>query len=136
MKGGNILRLIDIVLILLFGFISISEVSHRSQIQLPQSTETPQSPPDKEAIIIVGISKDGQYLVGNESHALNTLQELQSYLLGEKQKAVQTNRSLRVRVRPNWNTPIEHAMMVAAVCDQLSLPKGLDVRRINNKGGS
>ena len=58
-KGGNILRLIDIVLILLFGFISISEVSQRSRIRLAESTETPQSPPDKEEIIVVGISPEG-----------------------------------------------------------------------------
>lgn len=135
-KGGNILRLIDIVLILLFGFISISEVSQRSRVRLAESTETPQSPPDQEAIIVVGISPEGSYLVGNESNALTSLQELQDYLLGEKRKAVQTNKSVRVRVRPNWNTPIEHAMMVAAVCDQLQLAKGLDVRRIAGNGGN
>ncbi|MFQ5631271.1 MAG: ExbD/TolR family protein [bacterium] len=134
-KGGNILRLIDIVLILLFGFISISEVSHRSKIRLPNSTETPQTPPDREEIIIVGISSQGDYLVGNESFILSTVNELQNYLKKEKTKAVRAKKSIRVRVRPNWNTPVEHAMAVAAICDQLQLPKGMDVRRTDSKGG-
>ena len=134
-KGGNILRLIDIVLILLFGFVSISEISNRSRIQLPKSTETPATPPDHEKILIVGVSPQGTYLVGNESSMLNTAQELHAYLLIEKQKALQKNAKLRVRVRPSWNTPIQHAMAVAAICDQLSLQKGLDVRRTKSKGG-
>jgi biopolymer transport protein ExbD len=135
-NGGNMLRLIDIVLILLFGFISISEVSHRSKIQLAKSTETPPTPPDNETIIVVGVSPKGAYLVDNESLLLSTAQELRDYLMYEKLKAAETNTRLKVRVRPNWNTPIEHAMAVAAICDQLQLPKGLDVRRAKKQGGN
>lgn len=135
-KGGNILRLIDVVLILLFGFISISEVSHRSKIQLPKSTETPTTPPDKETIIVVGVSPKGAFLVNNESSLLSSAQELRDFLTLEKQKAVKAKARLKVRVRPNWNTPVEHAMTVAAICDQLQLPKGLDVRRAQVLGGS
>lgn len=134
-RSGNILRLIDIVLILLFGFISISEVSQRSRIDLAKSTETPLTAPDPETILVVGVAPDGTFLVGNESFVIRTPRELREYLRKEQEEARRKKKVLRVRVRPNWNTPVQHAMVVAAICDQLNLPKGMDVRRITRREG-
>ena len=54
-QGSMLLRLIDVVLILLFGFIAISEITFQSKVDLPKSNETPPSYPDKEEIIFIGI---------------------------------------------------------------------------------
>ncbi len=39
-KGGIIIRLIDVVLILLLGFLKVSDIVHKKQIKLPSSTRS------------------------------------------------------------------------------------------------
>ena len=133
-QGGMLIRLIDIVFILLFGFISISEISDRSKIALPKSENMPQTPPDTEKILIVGVAEDGGYLVENERVKFATPLELKTYLQAEKDKASEAGSDLRVRVRPNWNTPIKFTMYVASICDELSLTKGMDVKKAGRSG--
>lgn len=129
-KGGMLIRLIDVVLILLFGFISISEISEKTLIELPASTEIPPSLPDKEEIVIVGVAMNGIYLLENETVHISAPQDLLSYLQAEKATALASGTNLRVRVRPHRDTPIKYTMRVAAICDQLNIAKGMDVRRV------
>jgi biopolymer transport protein ExbD len=128
--GGTLIRLIDVVFILLFGFISISEISERSKIELPKSKETPPSNPDKEQVLFVGISAEGNYLLENENLVISSPQQLYDYLGEQVRKANQAGRDFRVRIRSNWNTPIKFTMAAADICDHLNIPKGIDVRRI------
>ena len=39
-KGGGIIRLIDVVLILLLGFLQVSDIVHKKQIKLPGKTSS------------------------------------------------------------------------------------------------
>jgi len=128
--SGTLIRLIDIVFILLFGFISISEVSEKSQIELPKSSETPPSNPDKEKVLFVGINSDGYYLIENEAKALQTPRDLYAYLRQAVQEAVGNGDDLRVRIRSNWDTPIKFTMAAADICDHLNIRKGIDVQRV------
>ncbi len=128
--GGTLIRLIDVVFILLFGFISISEVSQKSKIELPTSAETPPSNPDTEHVLFVGINSEGHYLIADESRALRTPRDLYSYLREEVSAAIKSGDDLRVRIRSNWDTPIKFAMAAADICDNLNIQKGIDVRRV------
>jgi len=128
--SGTLIRLIDVVFILLFGFISISEVSQKSKIDLPKSSETPPSNPDKEHVLFVGINSEGHYLIENETEALRTPQDLYGYLRHAVQEAVGRGDDLRVRIRSNWDTPIKFTMAAADICDHLNIQKGIDVHRV------
>ncbi len=128
--GSTLIRLIDVVFILLFGFISISEISHKSKIELPKSTETPASNPDKEQVIFVGIDESGDYLVENESKLIASPQGLLNYLQNKVQDANAKEHSFRVRIRSNWDTPIKYTMAAADICDHLKIQKGIDVIKI------
>lgn len=127
--GGIIVRLIDVVLILLFGFISISEISRKSKIELPKSTQTPPSNLDMESILIIGITKDGHYLVENESRKIDNFLELKDYILENNEKALLNNAKTRIRIRSNWNAPIRYTIHLASFCDELNIVKGIDVIR-------
>lgn len=130
--GGIIVRLIDVVLILLFGFISISEISRKSKIELPKSTQTQASKLDMESILIIGITADGNYLVDNETRKLADFEDLKEYIRENNRKAIDNNAKTRVRIRSNWNTPIRYTVMLARFCDELGIVKGIDViRRMN-----
>ncbi len=129
--GGMMIRLIDVVLILLFGFISISEVSDRSDIPLPTSKLAPVQPPAQEEIIIVGITEKGEYRLRNGRLLLDSTRKLDIYLTRLAEKAKAAGGNFRVRVRPHKDTPIRYTMRVAAICDKLHIPKGIDVRKID-----
>ena len=124
-----LIRLIDVVFILLFGFISISQVTHRSKIDLPKSTETPNSYPDPEEIVFVGIIPSGLYLIENETKSIDNLQVLFRYLRNKKNEFERNGVRMRVRLRAAWNTPIKHIMTAADICDNLKIPKGIDVEK-------
>ena len=50
-RTGLVLRLVDVIFILLFGFIIISEVERKSVIKLAKSKTTLPDIPDKEVVV-------------------------------------------------------------------------------------
>jgi biopolymer transport protein ExbD len=132
-QSGLIIRLIDIVLILLFGFISISEISSTSVIQLPQSKQMLYSFPDRESLVIIGITADGKFLVENESEVISDFDDLKYYITTKLQANKDEKIDTRVRIRSNWNTPIKYTLAVANFCDYLNIPKGIEIILKNNK---
>ena len=126
-QGGIVIRLIDVVLILLFGFISISEISSKSLIDLPKSSQTNYSLPDKENLLIIGITPDGQYLIENENEIISSFISLRFYIENKNEENIQNKIETRVRIRSNWDTPIKHTIALANLCDHLRIPKGIDV---------
>lgn len=126
-QGGIVIRLIDVVLILLFGFISISEVSSKSLIHLPKSKQMVYSLPDRENLLIVGITSDGKFLVNDETEMVENFSALKYYIVMKHEENLKNNVETRVRIRSNWNTPIKYTIAVANVCDMLNIPKGMDV---------
>jgi len=124
-RGGFLIRFVDVVLILLFGFIIISDIDEDSQIILPQSTETPPVPPDFEEVVFIGITNDGVYLLEEETVAVTSAPELERYLIGKKERF---GDHLKVRIRSNYDTPIYYATVAAKLCDDNGITKSLDVK--------
>lgn len=124
-QAGYILRFVDVVLILLFGFISISSIEP-SIIEPPESTETPVMPPDREAIIYVGIQYDGTFLVEDESRVIDSVPALRSFLLEKVQEV--GDRPLKVRLRSSRVAPIRYLMDAAGLCDELGIRKSIEVK--------
>lgn len=132
-QSGLIIRLIDIVLILLFGFISISEISSTSVIQLPKSKQMLYSFPDRESLVIIGITADGKFLVENESEIISDFNDLTDYITSKLKANKDEKIDTRVRIRSNWNTPIKYTLAVANFCDHLNVPKGIEIILKSNK---
>ena len=130
MNTKTIVRLIDIVFILLFGFVAVSQVSSVKTIEPPKSTEVPDAVPEGARIITVGVAKDGTYAIDTGEVALQTLEDLQSFLT-EAKDGQPEGEQLGVRIRAHWESPLEYTMAVAKICKNLGLPKGLDVVKVN-----
>ncbi len=124
-KSGFVVRFVDVVLILLFGFISISSV-RATEIDLPESTETPAPLPETEEVLFVGIRPDGTYLVDEERTELRGAGELMRFLSAEAARL--GDRPVRVRIRASHDTPMGYLVDAARVSDELGLPKALEVR--------
>lgn len=129
--SGFVVRFVDVVLILLFGFISISSV-RATEIELPQSTETPPPPPEVEEVLFVGIRADGTYLVDDERSEIRGAGNLLRFIASELESI--GDRRLKVRIRASYNTPMRFLVDAARVADELDLPKSLEVQMAG--GGS
>ena len=124
-KSGFVVRFVDVVLILLFGFISISSV-RATEIELPTSTETPAPPPDTEEVLFVGIRADGTYLVDDERSEVRGGRNLMRFIASELESL--GDRPVNVRIRASYNTPMGFLVDAARVCDELGVPKTLEVQ--------
>lgn len=131
--SGLIIRLIDVVFILLFGFIAISEVSKRSKIKLAKSVAVPASAPDRETVVYIGVLADGNYLVNDESQVITDLGLLEKYILRERVRLSRQNVLMRVRIRTSYNAPVKYAFAVVNICQDMKIPAGLDVIKISQK---
>lgn len=127
-SGGIIVRLIDICMILLFGFICCAELN-QSDIVLPKTVELPPANPDPEVVVFVGIQSNGLYLFGKDGqHKAYDPQILASYIQKEKNRIARAGYRIRVRLRANHDTPMKFVMAAADVCDRVDVLKTVDVR--------
>lgn len=134
--GGLLIRLIDVVLILLFGFVSISQVEKRSKVDLPVSTETRVSKPDTENLIEIAVYEyePGQYgyLLENETVLKKTHEQLFAYII---QKQSKFKGRIRVKIYSEATAPIRYAMAIADFCERRRLSKSLVVKSLKSKSG-
>ncbi len=122
-----IIRLIDVVLILLFGFIAISEISKKSKIKLAESTSVPATAPDRESVVYIGVLPDGRYLIDDERRSVRSLNALAQYLRNERIRLNRKNSRMRVRVRSNHDAKIEYVFAAVRLCQNQNVPVGLEV---------
>ena len=110
-----------VVLILLFGFISISSV-RATEIELPESTETPAPPPAVEEVLFVAIRADGTYLVDDERIEIRGAQNLLEFVADQLDRIGQI--PVKVRIRASHDTPMRYLVDAARVCDELGGRQG------------
>ena len=123
-KSGFVVRFVDVVLILLFGFISISSV-RATEIQLPESTETLSPPPEIEDVVFVAIRTDGTYLVDDERVEIRGARNLLAWVRAEVD--TMGDIPVKVRIRASHDTPMRYLVDAARVCDELGVDKALEV---------
>lgn len=128
MGAGMIVRMIDIVMILLFGFICTAELSSQSKIELPVTVELPLTNPDAEIVEYVAVLKDGSFLWGDEKQGTADPAVLEGYLSAKKSELTRSRYKMRVRIRANQDTPVRFVMQVATICDRIDVLKTVDVR--------
>ena len=127
-RGGMIIRLIDVVMNLLFGFICSSQLSVQTKINLPTTVELATLHTEPEIAEFIGILKDGTILLNQEHSATRDLEQVGRYLEIKQAELAKNRYTMRVRIRANFDTPIRHVMRVADLCDRLRILKSVEVR--------
>lgn len=120
-----LLRFVDVVLILLFGFIVISEIDEDSQILLPSSYEAEITKPGNEIMLFIGITSDGVYIDEREKILLENENVVRDYIRNHKSKYGEL---AKVRIRSNYDSKTKYAIRLAQICDELEINKSLDVK--------
>lgn len=126
-KNKLIIRLIDVVFILLFAFIAVSQIDTMALIEPPKSTEASAGKPSATYTLIIGVHSDGSYLLENGVDRLGDSAQLRRYLRAKLRETADQGKQLGVRIRAQWDSPVEYGMKVAEICRELGINKGLDV---------
>lgn len=126
-KGSYLLRFVDVVLILLFGFIAISDISEESVIELPKSSEMEQMRPAADVILFLSITPEGSVIDEERKILLRSEKDVVSYVRSHQQRF---GAFAKVRIRANYNTKAEVVTSVATICDQLGVKKSIEVEVI------
>ena len=132
-KGSIIMSLIDIVLILLFGFLIISEINRKSPVKLPQSTIQVKREIDEEELLIIGIKIDKSLYLEGENKPIPDYDFLKNLILKRNEYFEGVGRKMRVRIRSEWNLPIKYTMRIATFCRKKNIPVGMDISYISGK---
>lgn len=132
-KGGIVVRLIDIVLNLLFGFMCISTMERKSPVKLPQSDTPVQSELHKEELLVISIDQQEQFLIESENRTIPNFEALKSLILVRNDSYKKLDRTMKVRIRSFWNVPIRHTMKIANFCRTEGIPVGMDVQSLSSR---
>lgn len=128
-RGRFLLRFVDVVLILLFGFIVISDLDEESVIVLPSSTETEMPVPGPDVVLYIGITSGGQFIDERQEILLRDEQQLRTYIQNHQNRF---GDRAKVRIRANYDTLARYTIQVAEICDDLGISKAIDVRLTKN----
>lgn len=134
MSSSNlIIRLIDIVLILLFGFLVISEIDKKSPVKLPQSDAKMKKLNYEEELLVVGIKDKSTYIIEAEDITYNNIPAVLNKIEIRRHSLDEIGRKLRVRIRSEWSLPIKYTMRIANYCRSQNIPVGMDVHTFTKK---
>ncbi|MBS1262764.1 MAG: hypothetical protein MAG453_02128 [Calditrichaeota bacterium] len=120
-----ILRLIDIVLIVLFGFISMATIENQPRLELAR-TETVQVP-DASAggNVTISVDVEGNYYFQDEREPWQ-FARIEDYLAGAKQRMAYAD-TLHVRVRADEGAPMGRVKKLIQAADRNGLNRSLIV---------
>jgi len=130
-KGGIIIRLIDVAMIILFGFIAISDIKVRAQIKLPASQEEkqPEEKQDEPVVIFVKIVPGQGFMLEEEGEpglALFEVSQLEPELLARMERYRDEDHDAVVLIEPDENSMIQHTVDVLDICERNKIPKNIN----------
>ena len=126
-----IIRLIDVVLIVLFGFIVISDIDIKGSLPLPskQSETIRPTLPKRKIPIYVEINEDGNFAIfrkGRKKIQKSTLSSLEGYLVRIQETILQKEKSdIAVIIRPHEISQIQWTVDVLDLCDRNRIAKNI-----------
>ena len=133
---GFLIRFIDIGLIVLFGFLMISDIEAATRVELagaPDSTEAPLEPEAETGYVLVRIAADGSFVVGapdappEERIRLGTPEALSRALDRLASLDAEVGRETLVLIEPHPASAVQRTVDVMDVADALGIPKSLQM---------
>ncbi|MDG2283518.1 MAG: biopolymer transporter ExbD [Longimicrobiales bacterium] len=135
---GFLIRFIDIGLIVLFGFLMISDIDAMSRVDLAgarqEVAETAEVTEDDErGFIVVDILPDGRFLLsdprdpGAVSMGAENLETLTTELVARHRVHTEAGTETVVLIQPDPASPVQFTVDVMDVCDRLGLVKSLQM---------
>ncbi len=139
-RRGYLLRFIDLGLIILFGFLMISDITVISQVTLPGKSDEPADPnqDDDQVHLGVSIGADGKYEVINltdrtQLHGgISSSEELQFVLQTLDNQHTAREQVLNILIEPTPSSPMQKLVDVLDVCERLGIQKNINTEAVFN----
>lgn len=135
-RGGFLIRFIDIGLIILMGFIWISDISAFSHINMPSKSQKEATENKMEMVFLdVRVAKGGLFTVVNQDSKNVPCQQvdrkaLESCLNTVDQTLRQNKQRPVVLIKPDKASAVQHTVDVLDICDRLGIPKNIYNREL------
>ncbi|KAA3657738.1 MAG: hypothetical protein DWQ10_12640 [Calditrichaeota bacterium] len=124
------MRLIDVALIILLGFIAISRLK-TEYIDLPSAGKA-EPKTDKTATATVHVYKSHfDYVMQGKKRRLRSTPELEQYLQGTKSNLLRSRTKLIVSIEPHKSSIMQNLVDVLDICQRNQIEKNFDYDRIN-----
>ncbi|MBD3289662.1 hypothetical protein GF337_12725 [candidate division KSB1 bacterium] len=124
-KGGLIIRLIDVVLILLLGFIGISDFTIKTQVKLPQGSQESDNHVEKKFVVFVKINENSTFEIDDGKQKLANFEELKK--VEEKLVELQQEHGNIVAViEPDLDTMIQLTVDLIDICEKNNIQKSIN----------
>ncbi len=131
MTGSLMVRLIDVVLIILFGFLSISDIQIKRQIRLPESGKTENEPETSQiGYLFVHINPAGDFILtmdGRAPQTIGTLAELRPALRKAADELRETKENPLVVIDPDPEASMQSTVNVYDLCEMEQLPRSINM---------
>lgn len=128
---GFLIRFIDIGLIVLFGFVMLSDIDVLSQVEMSTADDAPQEDVVLErAVVSVTIGADGVFTVSDVetgsvlAPAIGSVDSLEN-VLRQVRDAAGAGIETIVLIQPDDNSIVQHTVDVMDICDRLGIAKSL-----------
>ena len=131
-KGGIIIRLIDVALILLLGFIAISDIRMRAQLKLPSSSSESETKKVQRLVFVI-IDPDGIFSLKHNENLetnLNSINALEKSLLQIRNNLEKENAEMVVLIEPDTNTIVQHTVDVLDLCEKHKILKNINYQSL------
>lgn len=130
-KGGILIRLIDVAMIILFGFIAISDIKVRAQIKLPsEEQEQKQDQEEKDPeLLFVKITADNQLVVEYQQNPMLVTSEpgaLEAFLTQQLRSFQTQGKDMVVLIEPNEDSMIQQTIDIMDICERNQIPKNIN----------
>jgi len=130
-KGGIIIRLIDVAMIILFGFIAISDIKVRAQIKLPSNEEEkhPEEKQDEPTVIFVKIVPGQGFVLEADDDPSATLfdaSSLEQEVVARMERYREAGRDAVVLIEPDQDSMIQQTVEVLDICERNKIPKNIN----------
>ena len=137
-RRGYLLRFIDLGLIILFGFLMISDITVISQITLPGKSEENTEPKtdDNQIYLGVTIQNEAQYQILNLSDRaplhvnINSAEELQFILKTLNEQYIDEGKTLNLLIEPAPQSHMQKLVDVLDICERLAIQKNINTEAV------
>ncbi len=141
-RRGYLLRFIDLGLIILFGFLMISDITVISQLSLPGKSDADAEPPAEEQVFLgVSILTDGQFEILNleDRSALHvnisSMEELEFILRMLRDQHRDAGMELNLLIEPTPESSMQKLVDVLDVCQRVGVQKNINTEAVFEKRG-
>ncbi|KAA3660587.1 MAG: hypothetical protein DWQ10_06340 [Calditrichaeota bacterium] len=125
-KGGFIIRLIDITLIILFGFISISDLKVNALIKLPTLVEGEAGTQKIIPLVVkIGDESSFEFIEDRIPKEAASLLELEGYFKASIEKYAGQKEQMLVFIEPHVDSAVQMTVDVIDLCRKYGLTRNL-----------